>query len=54
MLQGKVVVVTGANGALGRVTVALAAEQGAQVVGLDLRFDGTSSAHQHALDLTTS
>ena len=52
MLQGKVVVVTGANGALGRVTVALAAEQGAQVVGLDLRFDGTSSAHQHALDLT--
>ena len=52
MLQGKVVVVTGANGALGRVVATLAAEQGAQVVGLDLHFDGTSGARQHALDLT--
>ncbi len=52
MLQGKVVVVTGANGALGRVAVALAAEQGASVLELDLRFDGTPSPRQHAVDLT--
>ncbi len=52
MLQGKLVVVTGANGALGRAAVSLAAEYGAEVVELDLRFDGTPGAHQHALDLT--
>ena len=52
MLQGKVVVVTGANGALGRVAAALAAEQGASVIELDLRFDGTPGAQQHAVDLT--
>jgi len=52
MLQGKVVVVTGANGALGRVAVEVAAEQGAQVIELDLRFDGTPTARQHGVDLT--
>lgn len=52
MLQGKVVVVTGANGALGRAAVALAAEQGAEVVELDLRFDSAPGARQHAVDLT--
>jgi NAD(P)-dependent dehydrogenase (short-subunit alcohol dehydrogenase family) len=44
--------VTGANGALGRAAVALAAEQGAEVVELDLRFDSAPGARQHAVDLT--
>ena len=52
MLQDKVVVVTGANGALGRVVAALAASHGAEVVALDLRFDGTPGARHHTLDLT--
>ncbi len=52
MLQDKVVVVTGANGALGRVAVELAASQGAAVVALDLRFDGTPGARRYTLDLT--
>ncbi len=52
MLQGKVVVVSGANGALGRVAAQLAAEQGAQVVGLDLRFDGALGTRQYEVDLT--
>lgn len=52
MLQDKVVIVTGANGALGRVAAALAASQGAEVVALDLRFDGTPGARRFALDLT--
>ncbi|MBX9606581.1 MAG: SDR family oxidoreductase [Gammaproteobacteria bacterium] len=52
MLNGKVVVVTGANGALGRVAAEVAAGHGAEVVGLDLRFDGAPGARQHAVDLT--
>ena len=52
MLSGKVVVVTGANGALGRVACELAAQLGAQVTALDLRFDGAPGAGQYALDLT--
>jgi NAD(P)-dependent dehydrogenase (short-subunit alcohol dehydrogenase family) len=52
MLQDKVVIVTGANGALGRVAAQLAAQQGAHVIALDLRFDGAPGAHQFTLDLT--
>ena len=52
MLQDKIVIVTGANGALGRAAVALAAQQGAEVIALDLRFDGTPGARRFALDLT--
>jgi NAD(P)-dependent dehydrogenase (short-subunit alcohol dehydrogenase family) len=52
MLQDKVVVVTGANGALGRVVAETAASQGADVVALDLRFDGTPGARRYTLDLT--
>ncbi len=39
-LQGKRVVVTGANGALGHAVVARARELGATVIGLDIHFDG--------------
>ncbi len=52
MLQDKVVVVTGANGALGRVAVELATSQGAAVVALDLRFDGPPGGRRYTLDLT--
>ena len=52
MLSGKVVVVTGANGALGRVACELATQLGAQVIALDLSFDGAPGAGQYALDLT--
>lgn len=52
MLQNKVVIVTGANGALGRVVAELASSQGAEVIALDLRFDTTPGARRFALDLT--
>ena len=52
MLSGKIVVITGANGALGQVACTLAAAHGADVVALDLRFDATPGARRHTLDLT--
>ena len=52
MLRDKVVIVTGANGALGSVAAQLAGQQGAEVIALDLRFDGTPGARRFALDLT--
>jgi NAD(P)-dependent dehydrogenase (short-subunit alcohol dehydrogenase family) len=39
-LSGRRVVVTGANGALGRAVVARSRSLGADVIGIDLRFDG--------------
>lgn len=52
MLQGKQIIVTGANGALGRVVAARAAEQGANVTAVDLKFDGdTNTMHQIEVDL---
>ena len=52
MLQNKVVIVTGANGALGRVVAELATSQCAEVIALDLRFDTAPGARRFALDLT--
>ena len=53
MLEGKVVIVTGANGALGRVVVDVAAGQGATPIALDLRFDGAAGAVRRLeVDLT--
>ena len=54
-LQNLTVVVTGANGALGRAVVAAALARGAQVVGVDVHFeDGPSAAGERriAVDLT--
>ena len=52
MLNGKVVVVTGANGALGRVAAEVATAHGADVVAVDLRFDGTPIGRHQQVDLT--
>ena len=52
-MNGKVVMVTGANGALGRAVVDLAMGQGATVIALDLAFDGAhDDRRQFSLDLT--
>jgi NAD(P)-dependent dehydrogenase (short-subunit alcohol dehydrogenase family) len=53
-LKGKRVVVTGANGALGRAVVACAQEQGADVVLLDLGFGADApceASRRHSVDL---
>ena len=52
--QGKVAVVTGANGALGSAVVAALTERGSKVVAVDLRFDGVPAVgvSQLAVDLT--
>ncbi len=53
MLNGKRVLITGANGALGRVLVEVAASHGAAVVALDLAFDGErGGVRQMTVDLT--
>lgn len=55
MLHGKTVVVTGANGALGRAVCALAQQQGALVHGIDIAFDDTDPCKAekcHVVDLT--
>ena len=51
MLQGKTVVVTGANGTLGQAVCARAQELGAEVIRLDLQF-GEPGDDRHAVDLT--
>ena len=49
-LQNLTVVVTGANGALGRAVVAAALARGAQVVGVDVHFeDGPTAAGEIVL-----
>jgi len=56
-LENLTVVVTGANGALGKAVVAAALARGAQVVGVDLRFDaGATAAGERRLecDLTAA
>ena len=53
-LQGKRVVVTGANGALGHAVVARSRELGATVIGLDIHFDGheADTERREVVDLT--
>lgn len=51
MLQGKTIVVTGANGALGRAVCSQAESLGATTQRLDLVFDD-AAANCHAVDLT--
>lgn len=51
LLEGKTVVVTGANGALGRVTAALAAGHGAHVVEFDVAFEADAE-NRYVVDLT--
>ena len=50
-LQDKRVVVTGANGALGRAVVARARALGAEVVQLDIAFPTDAGADCHIVDL---
>lgn len=50
MLQGKTVLITGANGALGSSAIAVAEAQGAKVLALDIAF-GTDGANRYRVDL---
>lgn len=50
-LQNLTVVVTGANGALGHAVVAAAQARGAQVVGVDLRFDGVAASGERRVEV---
>lgn len=52
-LQGKRIVITGANGGLGKITTQVAKSLGAEVVLLDVRFDGESGDPQFTVDLTS-
>lgn len=53
MLNGKSIIITGANGALGRAVVDTAMEQGASVIAIDRVFDGERDGiRQIAIDLT--
>jgi len=51
VLQGKTVVVTGANGTLGKAVCAAAQEAGAHVLRLDLQFASEADG-EYAVDLT--
>ena len=51
MLENRRIVVTGANGALGRVVCEKAESLGAETIQLDLMFEG-DAAHQKTVDLT--
>jgi len=51
MLQDKTIIVTGANGALGRAVVGAATAQGARVVEFDLAFEA-DAANRFVVDLT--
>jgi len=53
MLNGKVIIITGANGALGRAVVDTAMGQGAAIIALDRVFEGAGAAvRQMTVDLT--
>ena len=63
MLEGKVIIITGAGSGMGRATAKLCAERGASVVAVDLKEDAVASvvaeitasggsALAHAADLT--
>lgn len=51
MLNGKVIVVTGANGALGRAVVEVATSYGATVIGFDLVFASGGGEQEIIVDL---
>lgn len=51
MLENKTMIITGANGALGRAAVAVAAQHGARVLEFDLGFDADSEG-RYVVDLT--
>ncbi|MCB1747071.1 MAG: SDR family oxidoreductase [Gammaproteobacteria bacterium] len=51
LLEGKTVVVTGANGALGRVAASVAAGHGAHVIEFDLAFEADAE-NRYVVDLT--
>jgi NAD(P)-dependent dehydrogenase (short-subunit alcohol dehydrogenase family) len=51
MLNGKVIVVTGANGALGRAVVEVATGYGATVIGFDLVFASGGGEQEIIVDL---
>lgn len=51
MLNGKVIVVTGANGALGRAVVEVATDCGATVIGFDLVFASGGGEQEIIVDL---
>jgi len=51
-LQGKRIVITGANGGLGKIATKVAKSYGADVVLLDIRFDGDSGDPQFEVNLT--
>ncbi len=52
-MKGQTVIITGANGALGRAVVAAVREQGGEVVAIDLSFgDSNAGCRQIELDLT--
>ena len=53
MLNGKSIIITGANGALGRAVVDTAMEQGASIIAIDRVFDGErDGVRQIVTDLT--
>jgi NAD(P)-dependent dehydrogenase (short-subunit alcohol dehydrogenase family) len=51
MLQGKTIVITGANGALGRGAVAVATQHNARVIEFDIAFDADAE-NRYVVDLT--
>ena len=51
MLTDKTVIITGANGALGRAAVAVAAGHGARVIEFDMSFDADAE-NRYLVDLT--
>ncbi len=51
MLQGKTIVITGANGALGRGAVAVATQHNARVIEFDIAFDADVE-NRYVVDLT--
>jgi NAD(P)-dependent dehydrogenase (short-subunit alcohol dehydrogenase family) len=53
MLNGKTIIITGANGVLGQAVVNTAMGQGASIIAVDRLFDGErDGAHRIVLDLT--
>src|ERR1700724_2663845 len=49
-LSGKVVVITGTGGGMGRVAASLFAREGARVVGCDIAADGAAETARNVVD----